>query len=141
MRIGIDVDSTLADLAMAVCWVHYKQCSLDDSYQMMIPADWSTWEWTGMLDKFGLTRERMFNMMDVAWREWQIFMQPKEKRLDETLGQAIEKGHQILITTTRSVKSHMDVATWLTEFGIPYQGLFFVPSGMSKFEMPIGYSY
>ena len=116
MRVGIDLDETLADTVGAVC------------RRRGIPADsWKTWDGPEGYRNPPL----LLSLMDGEW--WTGKVEPFPGAVE-----AIQDlGHEVWIVTSRTKPSRASVVRWLAEHRIPHDALVFLDRAEEKLELPI----
>jgi 5'(3')-deoxyribonucleotidase len=129
MRIGVDLDSVLADLTLAMVYVWNSE----HPSQRIENKDWDCWH---METKLGISRSEFYRILTRAWSNWghMPLMEPdvaaSMKRL-RRLG-------PVSIVSNRSGNTHHYVAQWLVSNGIPYDALVLDGSSpASKWDYPI----
>ena len=127
MRIGVDVDSVLADMSGGASAVWTSLCPK----RPMSYKDWTTWD---MWQDWGMTRKMFYYLLDTAWKGWGT-MPLQDPDIPATM-KALKKNHYVHIITSRSRQTHACVAQWLSHQKIGYDALTFI-SGHDKFAMPI----
>ena len=122
MRIGIDVDSVLADLTNAVC----TQQGWDHS----LWTEWDVWA------KYGLSSHEEFGpVLDKAWKAWKA-MPVQEPDIPALMTQLMA-WHTVIVISNRNRKTQPYQMAWLHSQGIPYHVYVGNDSWIPKREFPI----
>lgn len=130
MRIGVDVDSVLADLSGAVS----RLWNQDYPDKPIAPEDWNQWDFYKVL---GISLNAFYRYMDAAWRDYPL-MNIQEDDVYKSLIRLRDAGHHIHIITNRNHDTTPYVVEWLQRWAIDYHALTFnCAPGVSKFEYPI----
>ncbi len=130
MRIGVDLDNTLANLAYAAMRVWNDEHPEDHIHQ----SDFFSWNANEAL---GLSRAQFFNLLKLAWYRWKKYMHLMEKHANKSLDMLRSHGHSIHIITNRDVASHSYVIAFLEQEGITYDAFSIINHGIPKLSFPI----
>jgi len=135
MRVGIDVDGTIADLINSVCIIYNRERD-SRKYPLLTKDDWVDWDFL-FAERYGMSRNQMYRMMDRAWFEADEYMQLTEIDIPVQIQRLHDAYHSVHIVTSRRWVTHVPVVEWLQTQGIEYDGITFIPDGVDKFDMPI----
>lgn len=129
LRVGIDIDSVLADLVTGCLRIINRDREFPYSY-----GDVDKWQW--FKESLGVSHEEQTHIMFMAWQDW-----PYMRRMDldfTGLGKLQKSGHDVTIITRREVNTHNFVTSWLNanRMDITYDSLVFC-SDMPKLAYPI----
>jgi hypothetical protein len=125
--VGIDVDSTLANLTDPLSQLIHEERGI------MVPR-YAVDKWDYYVEILG-SAVTMLEMMDRAWNDGMVV--PEESRLSQTLRLLkIPKFHKMVITS-RTPRSHAAVVQWLQDNGLDYNSTVLVDRSLSKFDFPL----
>ena len=127
-RIGVDIDSTLANLVAAMVYRYNQRHPVHTTV-----VEWDSW---GMHEKLNITKDEFYQTMNNAWKDWQS-MPLQELGLSTTL-KKLQKLGSVTIISNRHIVTHAAVGLWLEYHCLPYDALVLDSStGMDKWDYPI----
>jgi len=122
MRIALDVDGVLADLAGMILKIYGEETGIHLSRDFV--TEWEFWT------KLGLSRREFVDLIVKAWSRWDE-IKPIEDDLEEDTRKLTRLG-RVEILTQRPASTIGPVKQWLRERGISYHGFTWVPLKSSK---------
>ncbi|MCS7109882.1 MAG: hypothetical protein NZ956_00225 [Candidatus Caldarchaeum sp.] len=122
MRIALDVDGVLADLAGMVIEVYEEMTGVKISREMI--TEWEFWV------KLNMTRGEFLKLIIRAWERWEQ-LRPLEDDLEEDTRNLMEFG-EVDILTQRPAETVEYVKKWLRLHGVAYRRFVWVPLKGSK---------
>lgn len=128
MRIGIDIDDTVAALMDAVLAQVKKVSHVDVAFEELTSK--------GKLPLItGRSRDDLRDIMHTRWNLGYV-EETEDGAWFDVLTRLVDAGHEVYFVSYRPTKSHAAVAKWLE--GIPHNGLIFLNAkeGMKKFHLP-----
>jgi len=130
MRIGIDVDDTLAATIPAL--LKRIEYTFGLHYTIEDVTEWVTLE-----ENTGLSNQQVKSVLHEAWENWQQEIKPISVAAIRKM-QEMSSRHEFYIITHRGHATHPEVAEWLRHWHVPYDGLLFLKkSKMGKEYMPM----
>lgn len=122
MKIALDVDGVLADLAGMVIKIYEEMTGIRIGREII--TEWEFWI------KLNLTRQDFMKLITRAWERWEE-MKPIEDDLDEDSQKLMQLGH-LDILTQRPAETIEYVKKWLKHHGVSYRNFVWVPLKASK---------
>lgn len=122
MKIALDVDGVLADLAGNIIKIYEEQTGLKLTRDMI--TEWEFWL------KLNMTRQQFMQLIILAWERW-YEMAPLEDDLSEDTEKLSLFG-QVDILTQRPAETIDYVKAWLKHVGVRYRRFVWVPLRASK---------
>lgn len=122
MKIALDVDGVLADLAGNIIKIYEEQTGVKISRDMI--TEWEFWI------KLNMTRQQFMNLIVLAWERWNE-MTPLEDDLSEDTEKLSLFG-EVDILTQRPAETIEYVKAWLKHVGVRYRRFVWVPLRASK---------
>ncbi|MEM1944876.1 MAG: hypothetical protein QXK39_03395 [Nitrososphaerota archaeon] len=122
MRIALDVDGVLADLAGMILRIYGEDTGiwLDRSFV----TEWEFWT------KLGMSRREFVDLIVRAWSRWEE-INPTEDDLAEDTDMLARLG-RVEILTQRPAATVEPVKRWLRKHGVRHHGFTWVPLKSSK---------
>ncbi|MEM4642034.1 MAG: hypothetical protein QXF36_02525 [Candidatus Caldarchaeum sp.] len=122
MKIALDVDGVLADLAGMIIRLYEEDTGHRISRDMI--TEWEFWV------KLSMTRQEFIDLITRSWRRW-TELQPIEDDVAEDVEQ-LNKVGDVDILTQRPAETVEYVKQWLKQHGIKYRRFMWVPLKASK---------
>ncbi|MDW8083806.1 MAG: hypothetical protein RMI49_01190 [Candidatus Caldarchaeum sp.] len=122
MKIALDVDGVLADLAGMIIKIYREATGVHISRDMI--TEWEFWV------KLNLTRNQFVKLIVMAWERWSE-MEPLENDLAEDSENLMKVG-EVDILTQRPAETINFVKKWLKLHGVNYRRFVWVPLHASK---------
>jgi 5'(3')-deoxyribonucleotidase len=124
--LGVDLDSTLADIMPVFCLVVREQFG-----KSIHPSQIDNWDfWDPVIGP-----DAKWHIFREVWRRWRE-VQPTEPDLSSKLVKAIGMGYEISIITSTQKENLPFVHRWLELHKIPYKSIVALFNGQSKTDYP-----
>ncbi|MDW8359378.1 MAG: hypothetical protein RMK31_02185 [Candidatus Caldarchaeum sp.] len=122
MRIAVDVDGVLADLAGMIIKIYHEETGVKLEREAI--TEWEFWH------RLSMTRQQFMQMIVKAWSRW-AEIQP----IEDDMAEDVKKLHsfgEVDVLTQRPAETIDAVKKWLRHHGVPYRMFTWVPLKSSK---------
>ncbi len=134
MRVGVDIDEVLVDLANAAIRQWNTNWTSHENFKPISYDSWTVWNQGGVL---GITRTEFLKLLEDAWDN-HTSLNPMENGLPQTLSRLRQEGHTIHIISNAGMDTAGPKFQWLRANKIPHDAVSMNLHGFAdKFSYPI----